>query len=356
MQHWKGIQKPKTLECDRESLTSSYGKFYAEPFERGFGTTVGYSLRRILLSSLRGLAVTTVKIDDIPDEFTPIPSVVEDIESVLLNVKSLRFKVSNPEYFDQPRVFRLHVKNSSDEEKVITASDIRINSKLKMLNPDLYLATLKKQSALNMELFLELGRGYVPAGVFRQRTQPQDGLLYVDAMFNPVKEVTFFVERTRVGRRTDFDKLTLEIWTDSSISPVEALGHSSKVLTRHLNKLLNFEEEPEEELIEKEEEEKINEHLFRSVDELELSVRSYNCLKNANIRTIGELVQKTDAEMLKTRNFGKKSLNEIKFILTEMGLSLGMKLENFPSPPSGSSEKEKKKEYANENEKEENVL
>jgi len=341
MQHWKGIQRPKTLECDRESLTSSYGKFYAEPFERGFGTTVGSSLRRFLLSSLRGVAVTAVKIDGVPDEFTPIEGIVEDIESVLLNLKSLRFKVLSPEYFDEPRAFRLHVKNNSDEEKAVTAADIRVSSKLKVLNSDLCLATLKKQSLLNMELYLELGRGYVPAEVFWQRNQHQDGLLYLDAVFNPVKDVEFFVERTRVGRRTDFDKLTLEIWTDSSVSPVEALGHAAKVLTRHLHKLINFEEEPEEELIEVAEEEKINEHLFRSVDELELSVRSYNCLKNANIRTIGELVQKTDAEMLKTRNFGKKSLNEIKSILSEMGLSLGMKLENFPSPP---EEKEKKKE------------
>jgi len=339
MQHWKGIQKSKALECDRESLTSSYGKFYAEPFERGFGATVGYSLRRILLSSLRGLAVTAVKIDEVPDEFTPIPKVVEDIESVLLNIKSLRFKVLSPEYFDQPRTFRLHVKNTSSTEKTVNAADIRINSKLKVLNPDLYLATLKGQSTLDMDLCLELGRGYVPAEVFRQRPQRQEDLLYVDTVFNPVKKVDFFVERTRVGRRTDFDKLTLEIWTDSSVSPVEALGHAAKVLTHHLNTLINFEEEPEEETIEVEEEEKINEHLLRSVDELELSVRSYNCLKNANIRTIGELVQKTDTEMLRTRNFGKKSLNEIKAILTEMGLSLGMKFENFPSPP---EDKEKK--------------
>jgi DNA-directed RNA polymerase subunit alpha len=334
MQHWKGVQKPKTLECNRESLTSSYGKFYAEPFERGFGTTVGYSLRRILLSSLRGLAVTAVKIDGVPDEFTPIQEIVEDTESILLNIKALRFKVLEPEYFNQPRTFRLHVKNTSNTEKAVTAADIKINSKLKVLNPDLYLATLQKHSTLDIELYVEFGRGYVPAEILRKRDQDQqqDDLLYLDARFTPVKEVDFFVERTRVGRRTDFDKLTLEIWTDSSISPVEALGHAAKVLTRHLSKLINFEEEPEEETIEVEEEEKINEHLLRSVDELELSVRSYNCLKNANIRTIGELVQKTDAEMLKTRNFGKKSLNEIKSILTEMGLSLGMKLENLPPP------------------------
>jgi DNA-directed RNA polymerase subunit alpha len=332
MQHWKGIQKPKTLECNRESLTNSYGKFYAEPFERGFGTTVGYSLRRVLLSSLRGLAVTAVKIDGVPDEFTPIQGIVEDTESVLLNIKALRFKILEREFFDQPRMFRLHVKNTSNTEKAVTAADIKINSKLKILDPDLYLATLRGQSTLDIELHVEFGRGYIPAEILRKRSQQQNGLIYLDAMFNPVKEVDFFVERTRVGRRTDFDKLILEIWTDSSVSPVEALSHAAKVLTRHLSKLINFEEEPEEEVVEVEEEEKINEHLLRSVDELELSVRSYNCLKNANIRTIGELVQKTDAEMLKTRNFGKKSLNEIKSILAEMGLSLGMKLENFPPP------------------------
>jgi DNA-directed RNA polymerase subunit alpha len=186
---------------------------------------------------------------------------------------------------------------------------------------------------LHAELRLELGRGYVPSGIYRQKNGQQDGILCVDAVFSPVTAVEFFVEPTRVGRRTDFDKLTLEIWTDSSVTPVEALGHGAKVLSQHLAGLINFEEEPEEEIIEIEEEDKINEHLFRSVDELELSVRSNNCLKNANIRTIGELVQKTDAEMLKTRNFGKKSLNEIKAILSEMGLSLGMKLENFPPEP-----------------------
>ena len=330
MQHWKGIQKSKNLECDRGSLTGSYGKFFAEPFERGFGTTVGYSLRRVLLSSLRGLAVIGIKIEDVPDEFSPIPGVVEDTLSVLLNIKSLRFKVLDAESLEQPVKLRIDVKNNSEHEKVVTASDIQMSSALKMLTPDLYLATLEKRSELHAELHLEFGRGYVPAEVYRNQNREESGLLFVDAVFTPVTEVEFFVEPTRVGRRTDFDKLTLEVWTDCSVSPVEALGHGAKVLTQHLNRLINFEEEPEEEIVEVTEEDTINEHLFRSVDELELSVRSNNCLKNADIRTIGELVQKTDAEMLKTRNFGKKSLNEIKSILAEMGLSLGMKLENFP--------------------------
>jgi DNA-directed RNA polymerase subunit alpha len=332
MQHWKGIQKPKALDCDRENLTNAYGKFYAEPFERGFGTTVGYSLRQVLLSSLQGVAVTAVKIVGISDEFTPVEGVVDDTETVLLNLKTLRFKAVNSDYFDQPRMYRLHVKNSSGSEKIVTAADIKLNSKVKLLTSQAYLATLQPHSELDMEVQIELGRGYVAAEEFRRQHQEADGFIYIDAVFNPVKEVEFFVERARVGRRTDFDKLTLEVWTDKSVTPVEALGHAAKVLARHLGKLINFEEEPEEESVEIEEEEKVNEHLFRSVDELELSVRSYNCLKNANIRTIGELVQKTDAEMLKTRNFGKKSLNEIKAILAEMGLSLGMKLENF-SPP-----------------------
>lgn len=339
MQHWKGIQKPKALECDRNSLTNSYGKFYAEPFERGFGTTVGYSLRQVLLTSLQGIAVTGVKIADVPDEFTPVEAIVDDLESVLLNIKLLRFKAVQPEYFDQPRMFRLHVKNTSNDEKMITGADIKLNSKVKLLNPNLYLATVKKHTEIEIELQVGRGRGYVPAEKLRQQyDRAHDGIIYIDAVFNPIRNVEFVVEQARVGRRTDFDKLILEIWTDRSVTPVEALGHAAKVLTRHLGKLVNFEEEPEEELIETEEEEKINEHLFRSVDELELSVRSYNCLKNANIRTIGELVQKTDAEMLKTRNFGKKSLNEIKSILAEMGLSLGMKLENFPPPPKETSE------------------
>jgi DNA-directed RNA polymerase subunit alpha len=341
MQHWKGIQKPKALDCDRENLTNSYGRFYAEPFERGFGTTVGYSLRQVLLSSLRGIAVTAVKIVGVPDEFATITGLEDATESILLNLKSLRFRVVNPESFEQPKTFRLHVKNNGNGEKTITASDIKVNAKVvKLLNPQQYIATLQPQSELDLEIQVELGRGYMTADTLRERTGQLDSsdAIYLDATFTPVKEVEFFVERARVGRRTDFDKLIIEIWTDKSVTPVEALGHAAKILHHHLTPLINFEEEPEEEHIEVEEEETINEHLFRSVDELELSVRSYNCLKNANIQTIGELVQKTDAEMLKTRNFGKKSLNEIKAILTEMGLSLGMKLENFP-PPQEDSER-----------------
>ncbi len=339
MQHWKGIQKPKALNCDRENLTNSYGRFYAEPFERGFGTTVGYSLRQVLLSSLRGLAVTAVKIVGVPDEFTAIDSVEDQTESVLLNLKSLRLKVVNPESFDQPKMFRLHVKNTGNDEKIVTGTDMKLNAKVvKLLNPHQYIATLQPHSGLDLEIQVELGRGYVPADTFRGKVSPEEsnGIIYLDATFTPVKEVEFFIERARIGRRTDFDKLVMEIWTDKSVTPVEALGHAAKILHHHLSPLINFEEEPEEEYIEVEEEETVNEHLFRSVDELELSVRSYNCLKNANIQTIGELVQKTDGEMLKTRNFGKKSLNEIKAILTEMGLSLGMKLENFPPPPEDS--------------------
>lgn len=333
MQHWKGIQKPKTLECERGTLTGSYGKFFAEPLERGFGTTVGYSLRRVLVSSLQGLAVTGIKIEGIYDEFFPIPGVVEDTLSILNNVKCLRFKVLDKEYFEQPAIFRLEVKNGSSHEKMVKASDIHINSALKILNPDLQLATLKKHSKLQADFRLELGRGYLPAEIYQQRSDQQDGMLCVDAMFAPVIEVKFFVESTRIGRRTDFDKLTLEVWTDSSLSPIEAIGYGAEVLNYHLDGLITFEEGPEEDVVEVDEGASTNEHLFRSVDDLELSVRSYNCLKNANIRTIGELVQKTDAEMLKTRNFGKKSLNEIKAILTEMGLSLGMKFENFPMGP-----------------------
>ncbi len=330
MQHWKGIQKPKNLECDRGTLTGSYGKFIAEPLERGMGTTVGHSFRQVLLSSLRGGAVTGVKIDQVPDEFSPIPGVLEETMTVLLNIKSLRVKILDEEAFEQPLNLSLDVKNATDHEKIVKASDFRANSAMKVLNPDLPLATLKKRSKLRLECRIECGRGYVPAEILRQIHQQDEEMLCLDALFSPVTEVDFFVERTRVGRRTDFDKLTLEVWTDSSLSPIEAIGYGAKTLIHHLNPLITFEEEPEEEIVEPEEETGINEHLFRSVDELELSVRSYNCLKNANIQTIGELVQKTDAEMLKTRNFGKKSLNEIKSILAEMGLSLGMKLENFP--------------------------
>ncbi len=341
MQHWKGIQKAKHLECDRGSVTNSYGKFFAEPFERGFGTTVGHSLRRVLLSSLRGVAVTGIKISGVHDEFSPTPGVVEDTMNVLLNIKSLRYKILDSEAFEQPVLFLLDVKNSKDHELVVKASDIQIDhAKLKMLNPELPLFSLKPKSAFHAELRFESGRGYVPANLFRQRNGQDDSMICLDAMFSPVTEVSFFVEPTRIGRRIDFDKLTLEVWTDGSMSPAEAIGQSAKILAQHLVGMITFEEEPEEEISEVEEEDSINEHLFRSVDELELSVRSNNCLKNADIRTIGELVQKTDAEMLKTRNFGKKSLNEIKAILTEMGLSLGMKLENFPPQPKEQEEED----------------
>jgi DNA-directed RNA polymerase subunit alpha len=334
MQHWKGIQKSRSLECDRNSLTGSYGKFFAEPFERGFGTTVGHSLRRILLSSLRGVAVTGIVIEGVPDEFSPLPGGREETLDVLLNVKSLRFKALDEEVFAEPVSVRIDKKNSSGQDLLVTAADLQLDAGVvKLLNPELPLATLEKHSELHAEIRLELGRGYVPAEIFRLRPEQPENMLFVDAVFSPVTEVEFFVAPTRIGRRTDFDKLTLEVTTDSTISPVEAVGHGARILTQHLAELITFEEEIEEELVEVEEEESINEHLFRSVDELELSVRSNNCLKNANISTIGELVQKTEAEMLKTRNFGKKSLNEIKAILTEMGLSLGMKLENFPPPP-----------------------
>ena len=334
MQHWKGIQKSRSLECDRNSLTGSYGKFFAEPFERGFGTTVGHSLRRILLSSLRGVAVTGIIIEGVPDEFSPIPGISEETQQVLLNVKSLRFKALDEDAFTEPVSLRLDVKNSSGQDLLVTAADIQCDAEIvKLLNPELPLATLEKHSELHAEIRLEQGRGYVPAEIFRQKAEHPGNILFVDAVFSPVTNVEFFVVPTRIGRRTDFDKLTLEVTTDSTISPVEAVGHGARMLTQHLDELITFEEEAEEEIVEVEEEETVNEHLFRSVDELELSVRSNNCLKNANISTIGELVQKTEAEMLKTRNFGKKSLNEIKAILTEMGLSLGMKLESFPPPP-----------------------
>jgi len=238
-------------------------------------------------------------------------------------------------------VFKLQVKNTSDKPKIITADDIQVNAKaMRIQNPELHLATLKAQSTFTVDVHMEMGRGYIPAWELQHRSLPE-GMIAVDATFTPVMKTWFAVEPTRIGRKTDYDKLIFEIWTDSSLSPVEALGQAAKTLTNHVVPLIDFDEEPEEEVVEISEEEKINEHLFRSVDELELSVRSNNCLKNANIRTIGELVQKTDAEMLKTRNFGKKSLNEIKAILSEMGLALGMKLENFPPKPKEEQEESK---------------
>ena len=328
IQKFKGLQKPKRLECELETLTSTYGKFYAEPFERGFGLTVGNALRRILLSSIEGAAVTTVRITGALHEFSTIPGVKDDVTDIILNIKGLRVKL----HVDHPKT--LYLKASSEGE--VRASHINPDPDVEILNPDLYIAALDKDGKLEVEMEVRHGRGYVPAERNKKEGQPVD-MIAVASIFSPIRKVNFLVEDTRVGQVTDYNKLILEVWTDGSVLPQDAVAYAAKILKDHLSIFINFEEEPEGEgAAVDEEKERLLEHLNRSVDELELSVRSANCLKNSNIRYIYELVQKTEAEMLKTKNFGRKSLNEIKEILAAMGLALGTKLDGFPmGEPSG---------------------
>jgi DNA-directed RNA polymerase subunit alpha len=321
---WKDLIRPKRLEVDKETLTPFYGKFTAEPFERGFGITIGNSLRRILLSSLQGAAITSVKIDGVLHEFSTVPGVKEDVTELILNLKEVRLKL----HTEGPKIIRVKAEGA----KVLKAGDIQTGDAVEILNPDHYIATLSRDSKLSMEMTVKMGRGYVPAERNKEENQPI-GTIPMDAIFSPTKKVNYTITNARVGQITDYDKLTLEIWTDGSINPEEAVAHAAKILKEQLSIFITFEEQEEEEeegAAELAESEKLNENLFRSVDELELSVRSANCLKHANIKLIGDLVQKTEAEILATKNFGRKSLNEIKEILSEMGLSLGMKLENWP--------------------------
>jgi DNA-directed RNA polymerase subunit alpha len=320
--NWKELIKPKKLDVERETLTPFYGKFYAEPFERGFGITIGNSLRRILLSSLQGAAITSVKIDGVLHEFTSIPDVKEDVTDIILNLKEIKVKL----HTDGPKTIRIEAKG----EGLVKASDIITDETVEITNRDHPIATLPPDGKLKMEMVVKRGKGYVPAEKNKEEGQPI-GTIPIDAIFSPVTKVNYTVTNARVGQITDYDKLTLEVWTNGCVRPEDAVAYAAKILKDQLSIFINFEEEPETEEEELEEEqEKLNEHLFKSVDELELSVRSANCLKHANIKLIGELVQKTESEILATKNFGRKSLNEIKEILAEMGLSLGMKLENFP--------------------------
>lgn len=324
--NWRDLIKPKMIEIQTDSFTDFYGKFVCEPLERGFGITLGNSLRRVLLSSLHGAAIVSVKFDGVPHEFTTIPGIKEDVTDIILNLKEVNLKVVEEE--EEIKVF-LDVKGGN----VVKASDMITGGKVEIMNPDQPVATLNKDAVLHAEMLVRTGRGYVPAEKNVTGDQ-QIGVIPIDALFSPVRRVTYIVGNARVGQRTDYDKLTLEIWTDGTVNPQDALAFAAKILKEQVTPFINFEEDLEEEIEkeEKEEEEKINENLFRPVSELELSVRSSNCLKNANIKYIYELVQKTESEMLKTKNFGRKSLNEIKRILEEMDLQFAMKLKNFPSP------------------------
>jgi DNA-directed RNA polymerase subunit alpha len=326
---WKSLVKPERLEYDKETLTPTYGKFVAEPFERGFGVTIGNSLRRILLSSIQAAAVTSVKIAGAVHEFSSLPGVVEDTTDIILNLKELKLKLHE----EGPKTLHLNVSG----EREVTAADIQADGAVEIINPGLHLATLSDRDAkLEMELEVDFGRGYVMANKYRREDQAI-GTIPVDSVFTPVTKVKIETENTRVGQITDYDKLIVEIWTDGRISPEDALGHSAKILKDHMTIFINFEEEPEEVVEEvDEEQERLKELLSRSVEEMELSVRSGNCLKTASIKTIGDLVHKTEAEMLRYRNFGRKSLNEIKEILAEMGLSLGMDVKFVDNPDAAS--------------------
>jgi DNA-directed RNA polymerase subunit alpha len=320
--NWRELIKPKRLEIETTEPTT-YGKFECEPLERGFGITLGNALRRVLLSSLQGSAIVSVKIDGVLHEFSTIPGVLEDVTDVILNLKEVRFKVAG-----DGNLRRLTIEK--DGEGRVSAGDIQGGPYVEVLNPDKHICTLAKDAKLRMELTIKQGKGYVPAEKNIEENQPI-GTIPIDAIFSPVRKVSYIVTQARVGQITDYDKLTLEIWSDGSVKPEDALAFAAKILKDQLSIFINFEEETEAQEEEVRAEPAFNENLFRSVDELELSVRSANCLKNADIRFIGELVQKTEQEMLKTKNFGRKSLNEIKEILSEMGLSLGMKIDSFPS-------------------------
>ena len=316
---WKGFQKPKRLAFDSESLTDKYGHFWAQPFERGFGTTIGNALRRVLLSSIEGAAVTAVKIEGVLHEFQSLPGVVEDATDIILNLKQIPFKLNG----DAPKAIYLR----ADQPGVVTSGMIEADGDVEVLDKDVYIATVSEGGKLDMEMRLKKGRGYVSA----DKNFDEDlglGFIPIDSVHSPVRKVNYAVEAARLGQITDYDKLSLEVWTNGSVAPADAIGLAAKLLKDHMNIFINFEEEIETSASAESSKPEIrNENLNRSVEELELSVRSYNCLKNANIQTIGELVQKTEAEMLKTKNFGRKSLNEIKEILASMGLSLGMKID-----------------------------
>ena len=349
--NWRELIKPKRIELDQKSYTGSYGKFECEPLERGFGITIGNSLRRILLSSLQGSAIVSVKCDGVLHEFSTIPGVLEDMTDIVLNLKEVRLKLIDAEEAV------VHLKKQGQGE--VTAGDIESDGLVEILNPEQHIATLNEEGKLDLEMVVRVGKGYSPA----ERNKTADmaiGVIAIDAAFSCIQRVNYRVTNARVGQITDYDKLTLEVWTDGSVTPEDALAFAAKILKEQMNPFINFEEEPEpEEEEEEEEKEKLNDNLFRPVSELELSVRSANCLQNAKISLIGELVQKTESEMLKTKNFGRKSLNEIKAILEEMGLSLGMKLNKFPvvhDMQEGEEENETYDEYFPQDGDEEDVI
>src|ERR1700727_209412 len=324
---WRGFQKPRRLAVDAETLSDTFGKFSAQPFERGFGTTIGNALRRTLLSSIEGAAVTAVRIEGVLHEFQSITGIVEDATDIILNLKQIPFKLNG----EGPKALYLR----SDAAGVVTSGMIEADGDVEILDKDVYICTVSEGGKIDMEMRLKRGRGYISADK-NFDTDLGLGFIPVDSVHSPVRKVNYLVEAARLGQLTDYDKLTVEIWTNGTVLPADALGLSAKLLKDHMTIFINFEEELEAGHDSLHDGPALrNENLNRSVEELELSVRSYNCLKNANIATIGELIQKTEAEMLKTKNFGRKSLNEIKEILAQMGLSLGMKIDENGNPQAG---------------------
>ncbi|MCC6625667.1 MAG: DNA-directed RNA polymerase subunit alpha [Deltaproteobacteria bacterium] len=318
--NWRQLIRPKKLEVDHESLTSKYGRFVAEPLERGYALTLGNALRRILLSSLRGAAITGIQLEGALHEFQSVPGIVEDVADIILNLKEVQLKL----LADGPKSFHF----VRDEPGVVTAKDLVVGPQIEVMNPEQHVCTVAEGGRFDLRFTVDSGKGYRPAEENKQEDWPQE-MIAVDSIFSPIRKVNFRQTNARVGQRTDYDKLTFEVWTTGAVLPEDAVALAAKILKDQVQIFINFDEEVEPEEIHEEKIEPLNENLYRTVDELELSVRSANCLQNANIRFIGELVQKTEAEMLKTKNFGRKSLKEIKEILSDMGLSLGMKLESF---------------------------
>ena len=319
--NWMAIAKPSKLQFEQDSLKADYGKFTIDPLEPGFGMTIGHSLRRVLLSSIRGSAVFAVQIDGVTHEFSNIPGIVEDMVQVILNIKELKIE----QFVDEI----IELELIGEGPCVIKAGDISTFEKAEVLNPDLFLATLQKGATVSMTMYSRFNKGYITSEENQQEELPV-GTIYLDSNHSPVTRINYDVENSRVDKKTDYDRLNFELWTNGSVKPTDSLAYAAKIIKEHMDVFINFDEsrikdEPEEEV----EDEPLNENLYRSVSELELSVRSINCLQNAKIETIGDLVRKSEQEMLKTKNFGRKSLNEIKVILTDMGLSLGTSLENF---------------------------
>lgn len=321
--NWRTLIRPRRLKVEEEEDQTTYGRFSCEPLERGFGTTLGNALRRVLLSSLQGAAITSVRIGGVLHEFSTIPGVMEDVSEIVLNLKEVRMKLHS----EGPRVIRIKKSGAG----TVTAADfVSDDQTVEVMNPGHTICNLSAEAELELEATVKSGKGYVLADQNKEEEMPI-GTVPIDSVFSPVRRVNYVVTPARVGRETNFDKLSLEVWTDGAVDAVDAVAYAAKILKEQLTIFINFEEQEESPQLLAEEPEPLNPNLFKSVDDLELSVRSANCLQNANIRFIGELVMKTESEMLKTKNFGRKSLNEIKETLGSMGLSLGMTLENLPS-------------------------